>query len=249
MKHIFRLLTLAVAGLAIGFHFDIAQAAPAPQGTSKTQIELCGEGQNYLFALCAASTCTDTGKRIAVNTPRGGKRWFKEVSCTCPVVNTNSSNTGLTGDLASAFVSSLPAIANVTGGNMKGSCDYPVAGHPEAGVWSLYSTATSFPQATALATVQNPHPAWTTQPATWNHCSASLNQGREFTNCFSFKCGAPHLNDSGVLVSDCSCPKGEDVFSALPTVPAKSFFTDAGGNETDRAVKDQYCQSHPVGGF
>src|SRR5262252_2979329 len=38
------------------------------------------------FALCAASTCTRTGKQIAVNTITGGTRKFPEADCTCPVI-------------------------------------------------------------------------------------------------------------------------------------------------------------------
>src|SRR5215831_18836374 len=41
--------------------------------------------QGY-FALCAASTCTPTGKQIAVNTITGRTRNFPEADCTCPVI-------------------------------------------------------------------------------------------------------------------------------------------------------------------
>jgi hypothetical protein len=241
MKLISRLLTLVIAAVVFSFH---AYAAPG----DNTDIKECGTStSNYLFALCAASTCENTGSRIAVNTPTGGQRKFKEVKCACPVVNTNSSNAGLAGDLAEATTSGLPSIANLKGGNMTGSCNYPVDNDPAKGVWSLYSLASSFPQRTKPVEVA-PNAQWTTQAATLNYCSARLNQGRESANCFSFKCSAPYLNGSGVLVSDCYCPKGEDVFSALPTKSAKGFFTDAGGN-ADPADKEAYCFAHPVGGF
>lgn len=244
MKHILKFLTFAIAAVA----FSVQAHAAAGDNT---QIAECGtSSSDYLFALCAASTCENTGSRIAVNTPSGGQRKFKEVKCTCPVVNTNATNAGLTGDLASATTSSLPSIANLRGGNMTGSCNYPTdpKDPTKTGVWSLYSVVTTFPQRTKPVQV-DPNAPWTTQPAKWNYCSARLQQGREFTNCFSFKCSAPYLNGSGVLVSDCYCPKGEDVFSALPTKAAKSFFTDAGGNETDPVAKEAYCFAHPVGGF
>ena len=64
--------------------------------------------QGY-FALCAASTCTRTGNQIAVNTITGGTRNFPEADCTCPVILGTS-------------------IANLSGGNMKGSCDPPGGG-------------------------------------------------------------------------------------------------------------------------
>ena len=243
LKLIIRILALAVATIAFNFH---AYAAPG----DNTEIAECGTAStDYLFALCAASTCENTASRIAVNTPRGGTRNFKEVKCTCPVVNTNSSNTGLAGNLASATTSGLPSIANLNGGNMTGSCDYPTdpKDPSKTGVWSLYSLASSFPQRTKPVQV-DPNAPWTTQAAKLNYCSARLNQGRDFANCFSFKCSAPYLNGSNVLVSDCYCPKGEDVLSALPTKSAKGFFTDAGGN-ADPADKEAYCFAHPVGGF
>lgn len=219
-------LAVAIAALAFGFH-----AAPV-QAASKTSIELCSSNQpeGYEFALCAASTCTPTGKRIAVNTPGGGKRWFREAVCTCPVLNTK--DTG-------------PAIANVNGGNMQGSCARPNV----ATVWSLYSVVSPFPQATA---------GWQSVKAYPHACSASLNQGREYANCFSFKCDnirEQQVQGGGTIkVSDCHCPLGEDVFSALPTSPATSFFTDAGGaasdgSEASSEAQQAACYQHPVGGF
>lgn len=247
MKFLFRLLAAAIVCTAFGFQVDAARAG---SGTSKTQLELCGApDQNYLFALCAATTCqepTGARKRILVNTPNGGKRSFKALECTCPVVNTNATNSGLTGDLAQAYNTNLPAIANVTGGNMKGNCAYPdSAAGPSGGIWSLYSTVAQFPQQTTLN-----GDVWDeNSPTGINACSKNLMQGRRFANCFSFKCGAPYLNNAGVLVSDCSCPQGEDVLSALPAPAATSFFTSAGGNAATREEKDAYCAAQPVGGF
>jgi hypothetical protein len=54
------------------------------------------------FALCAASTCKPTGRRIKVNVTGGGTAYFPEADCTCPIF----SGQGIT-DLA--------------GGNMHGS--------------------------------------------------------------------------------------------------------------------------------
>lgn len=216
MKLIFKLLAVALACVAFGSHINPAKAA------SNTSIELCGsETQSYKYALCAASTCTPTGKRIAVNTPNGGKRWFKEAVCTCPVMDTTTTG---------------PAIANVRGGNMQGNCERPNA----ATLWSLYSVYSPFPQPSDA----NP-PVWQTLPAKPHACSASLNQGREYANCFSFKCENIRT-ENGVELADCRCPLGEDVFSALPTKPATSFFTDAGGNW---ANPQDACYAHPVGGF
>jgi hypothetical protein len=235
-------MAVAIVCTVFSFQFDAAWAA---SNTSKTQIEACGgASEDYLFALCAATTCNETGKRIRVNTPNGGKRWFREVQCTCPVVNTNTATASNDPIVQAAYPTALPAIANVTGGNMRGSCAYPesAAGY-SGGIWSLYSTVAQFPQKTTLN-----GDTWATSPATLNHCSKTLNQGRRFANCFSFKCGAPYLSN-GVLVSDCSCPQGEDVLSALPAPAATSFFTNAGGNASTQDEKDAYCSAQPVGGF
>lgn len=215
MKFIIRLMALALVCFAIGAHVNSAQAA---QKGSNTNLALC---KNINYALCAASTCTPTGKRIAVNTPNGGKRWFPEAVCTCPVLN--SGNTG--------------AIANLNGGNMKGSCDAPTGT-----VWSLYSLEDNFPQATT---------GWQSSPAELNtSCTADLNLGRKYANCFSFKCDnirqQPVEGGGTTTVASCHCPLGEDVFSALPTKPATGFFTEAGGAT---ANPQSFCYQYPVGGF
>ena len=222
MKLLTSILALAFACTAFGLHINSVQAA-----ASKTSIELCGSKDvSYKFALCAATTCTPTGKRIAVNTPQGGKRWFKEALCTCPVLDTT--DTG------------LPAVANVAGGNMQGSCLPPNV----ATVWSLYSTATPFPQLSD----SNP-PTWSLQAAGVQQCSASLNQGREFAQCFSFKCDNIRTSPQGgvtTTVADCRCPLGEDVFSALPAKSATSFVTGAGASWSNPSSA---CTLNPVGGF
>ena len=52
------------------------------------------------FALCAASTCTPTGRKIEVNTATGHAP-FDEAKCTCPIFPG-------------------PGLADVNGGNMEG---------------------------------------------------------------------------------------------------------------------------------
>jgi hypothetical protein len=73
------------------------------------------------FALCAASTCTPDGQKIAVNNT---STLFDEAQCTCPILRG-------------------PSIADVVGGNMNGSCQPP----PNNGIWSLYSPRAHIPQA------------------------------------------------------------------------------------------------------
>src|SRR5690242_1215797 len=79
---------------------------------------------NGYFALCAASTCTPTGKQIAVNTATGGTRNFPEADCTCPVILG-------------------PSLANLAGGNMQGSCEPPGPGQ----IWSTFQIRRAIPQA------------------------------------------------------------------------------------------------------
>ena len=72
------------------------------------------------FALCAASNCTPvlnpdgTPKMIRARTEGGGFASYPEMSCMCPILRG-------------------AAIADVTGGNMRGSCAAP----SKNGVWSL----------------------------------------------------------------------------------------------------------------
>lgn len=70
------------------------------------------------FALCAAATCTPTGRTMVIN----GKS-YPETVCNCPV---------LQGE----------ALADLNGGNMQGSCARP---SPD-GVWSLFSYRAFVPQ-------------------------------------------------------------------------------------------------------
>src|ERR1700747_3230293 len=75
------------------------------------------------FALCAASPATPTGKTIMVNSANG-RVAFPEAVAVCPVLRG-------------------PAVADVTGGNMNGSCAPPGPGK----VWSLFAARPVFPQA------------------------------------------------------------------------------------------------------
>jgi len=94
-----------VFGLTAGLLVFAPLTARAAGPEKVFDFQLC----NGYFALCAASTCTPTGKQIAVNTPTGGTRNFPEADCTCPVILG-------------------PSLANLAGGNMQGSCDPPGPG-------------------------------------------------------------------------------------------------------------------------
>jgi hypothetical protein len=134
---------------------------------------------NGYFALCAASTCTPTGKTITVNVTGGGTAIFPEAVCTCPIV-------------------SGVAIADVNAGNMQGSCEPPANG-----IWSLYTPKLHIPQAinewvsTGRQALAPPL-----------FCPKNLNLGAKLVNCASFACDSQtYIN--GVPVATCHCPIGE----------------------------------------
>ena len=163
------------------------------------------------FALCAASTCTATGRSITVNVTAGGTASFPQYDCTCPIL-------------------SGPAIADLNGGNMQGSCKPP----PDQ-VWSTYSPRPRIPQ--ALTGWSRGVPESNAPPLV---CPASLNLGDQQVNCFSFACD-PAGSINGVPVATCHCALGEsEEGTSVP--PNTTFFTQAG--QGDRAV----CADHPVGG-
>ena len=89
-----------------------ANASMAAAPTSGVDIKICPQK----FALCAASTCKPTGKKINVM----GQE-FDEVKCDCPVLDG-------------------PSVANVA--LMNGSCKDPGKGQ----VWSLYAPKSAYPQ-------------------------------------------------------------------------------------------------------
>ena len=87
--------------------------------TAANALEIC-KGE---FALCAASTCTPTGRTITTN----GGMAYPEALCTCPVL----------------YGAAL-ADPSGAGGNMQGSCAPP---SQKGGVWSLFAPRNEYPQA------------------------------------------------------------------------------------------------------
>jgi hypothetical protein len=136
---------------------------------------------NGNFALCAAANCTATGGKIKVN----GKK-FPAASCECPI---------LTGW----------SIADLSGGNMMGSCD-----PPPGGVWSTYAPLTEVPQ-------EYTTPAWQTVAATPLTCPGGSSG--QYAECFSFSCVLDG-SVNGQALAKCTCP--------IEKAP-KQFVT-AGGN-------------------
>ena len=154
------------------------------------------------FALCAASTCTPTGKQITVRTATGGTATFPEADCTCPV---------LLG----------PSIANLAGGNMQGSCE-PPADQPGT-IWSTFQPRPNIPQA---LTNWVPTPPEAAAPPLF--CPKSPPLGNQSVNCFSFLCDSlTYIPGTNVPVATCHCPIGESL-AGTPVAPATAFLTQAG---------------------
>jgi hypothetical protein len=144
------------------------------------------------FALCAASSSTPTGKMITVNVQGGGTAQYPEMVAVCPVLNG-------------------PSIADVTGGNMKGSCDQPGPNQ----VWSLYQYRDKFPQA----------PNWLrSDKATIQTFTTSKGNG--ISNMFSFACTLEPKRAGSVKLAKCYGPADEDVAGA-PVPPGTLVVTQA----------------------
>jgi hypothetical protein len=170
------------------------------------------------FALCAASTCKPTGRRIKVNVTGGGTAYFPEADCTCPIF----SGQGVT-DLA--------------GGNMHGSCTPPVAPDGSVGIWSYYAAHSHIAQEITGWVAAGPKAL-----APPMICSKSLKLGNTLANCFAFACDSQsYIN--GVPVATCHCPIGESLDgTAVP--PRTAFFTQAG--QDDQAYCAKHPVSGPI---
>ena len=110
------------------------------------------------------------------------------------------------------------AIADVTGGNMRGSCAAP----SKNGVWSLYSFRQHIPQAINGWAIAPPAKT----KVTGQICTVPATVVPPVVNCFSFAC-KPAKSINGVALADCRCPLGETL-NGGPVAPGQSFMTDAG---------------------
>jgi len=154
------------------------------------------------YALCAAATCTLTGQTFP-NTS------FPEVVCECPVL-------------------SGPALADLTGGNMQGSCNPPADG-----VWSLFWPSLDIPQEINGVWQQNARALPHNCPSTIG--GRDSNQPVLFGQCFSYSCkNVRKIN--GVLVADCYCPAQQIVD------PRKHEFAVQAGQ-----CQESVCTQIPVG--
>jgi len=133
------------------------------------------------FALCAASTCTKTGKTITTN----NGVTYPEVVCKCPVLEG-------------------PSIADLNAGVMKGSC---TVDDPTTQVWSLFAPRLvegfHYPQeANDFARVP---PSKT--KAKIQSCPGAIAE--ESTNCWGMMCKYDKNPTNGTITATCACPIGQ----------------------------------------
>lgn len=136
---------------------------------SAAELTTC-EGE---FAFCGASPATPTGQLITVRTATGTAE-FREAVAVCPIV------TG-------------PALADLNGGNMKGSCKARM-GH----VWSLFFPFKEVPQA----------PTWASAPT--NPHTFVTTEAYQMSNMFSFLCKKANVVN-GVRLANCYGPINENL--------------------------------------
>ena len=156
-----RILPFTIIALICAMLFCAAGFARASSG--KRQLTICHDTE---FALCAASTCTATGGFVKNNQ---GKK-YPAVACECPI---------LTGD----------NIADLNGGNMKGSC---TSSNPSV-VYSTFEFANSFPQFI--------NGTWQDAPSVMQVCPANDS----FSQCWNWKCTRDGTQN-GVELAACTCP-------------------------------------------
>ena len=187
--------------LAMFFCVNLAQAQPkvTDSGTPEPDISMC----SGKFALCAASTCKPTGGTIISN---DGQVW-PEVSCTCPV---------LLGK----------AIADLTGGNMQGSCAAPMV-NGKQGVWSLFAPVFNYPQE-ASNFAQEPKSA---MDVTIQRCAGAEAAGS--ANCWSYSCTYDTDKINGTQTATCKCPINQ-------IAKGTAFLTEAGQGNS------KACFQNPV---
>lgn len=133
------------------------------------------------YALCAASTCTKTGRTITTN----NGVTYPEVVCQCPVLEG-------------------PSIADLSAGVMKGTCDVV---DPTTQVWSLFAPRLvegfHYPQE-ANDFLRVP-PSKTRAKA--QACPGELAQ--ESANCWGMMCRYDKHPTNGTVTATCSCPIGQ----------------------------------------
>jgi len=174
------------------------------------------------FALCLASTCKPTGRKIKVKRDDGKTfRFFEESECKCPVI---------TAKIAQKNGTTLTAIAGVNEGNMNGSCE-----HKPGTVWALYNKdIVLYPQESAS-------PPFTMKSQNMQQCS----QGTVGSNCWNFECKVDKEMTNGAKTATCFCAINDGQFGR-EVRPDDSLFTAAGGYSNPSS---QACSRYPANGW
>ena len=199
---------------------DSDSSHPGPkQFLGKTGLTECpGE-----FALCGASTCKPTGKKIKVKED-GGKttREYDEAVCKCPII---------TKEIAVQNGTTLHGIAAVNEGNMNGSCARP----SQDKIWSYFNLdILMYPQESAT-------PQFTMAQSNNQVCPAG---GAKGTNCWNYLCTVDKDKTNGAKTATCFCPIGEGYFGH-PTTSSEGLVTAAGGQYQNPS---DACSQYPVSG-
>jgi len=233
MRNIFTRMKIALASTLILLGIQLVYADPfvnPPAGDPGLTLCTASNSNNGgNFALCAASTCTPTGKTmdVRINGYGGGVTKFPSATCTCPV---------MTSQLIASLNphNPLQPLAAVYEGNMKGSCNVD---DPATQVWSLFQPITHYPQ-------QSASPAYTSGAAVPQICK-NVSGKQMGTNCFSFLCTIDPTLTNGVQTATCTCPIGEGPFGG--SVPPGSVFPTVAGTASPSADgKLAACYQNPV---
>ncbi len=180
-----RVFPFTMMALVCAMLFFTAGAASASPGRSSRQLTVCHDTE---FALCAASTCTATGGTVKNNQ---GKK-YPAVSCECPIV---------VGD----------NIADLNGGNMKGSC---TSSNPNI-VYSTFEFSDSFPQLI--------DGTWQDAPSVMQVCPSQDS----FSQCWNWQCTRDGTQN-GVELAACTCPMEKT---------SDSFVTQAGQGDSSACAE------------
>jgi hypothetical protein len=161
---------------------------------AEPDLQYC-EGE---YALCAAATGVISGEFIRAD---NGEK-YPAATVLCPIFNGK-------------------ALADLSGGNMTGSCDAPT----KETIWSLFAVETEQPQEML---------DWEVGETVVQFCGSDTNAAGQMANCFSFLCEKIG-KVNGVELASCSCPVGQSENNNTP------FVIQAGqGNKN-------YCANIPVG--
>lgn len=193
------------------------------QNTKSTIDKMSGltqcEGE---YALCLASTCRPTGRKIKVKRDDGKSfRFFEESECKCPVI---------TAEIAQQNGTTLTATAGVNEGNMNGSC-----AHKPGTVWALFNKdIVLYPQESA-------NPPFAMKHENMQQCP----QGTVGSNCWNFECRVDKERTNGAKTATCYCAINDGQFGR-EVRPDDALFTAAGGyyNPSSKA-----CGMYPANGW